>query len=75
MVIYMMNLAGGTKVATMELEAQYDEQHGWFRYNPHTPVVAAPVEEVKVGRQMSAEAKQAISIKAKERWASRKEQA
>lgn len=74
MVIYLMNLAGGTKVATMELEAEYDEKNGWFRYNPTTPVVAAPVEEVKVARQMSAEAKQLISIKAKERWASRKEQ-
>lgn len=27
----------GAKVATMELEAENDEQNGWVRYNPNTP--------------------------------------
>ena len=33
----------GAKVATMELEAVADEKNGWTRYNPDTPVQAAPV--------------------------------
>lgn len=33
----------GAKVATMELEAEEDEKNGWTRYNPDTPVQAAPV--------------------------------
>jgi hypothetical protein len=24
----------GHKIATMEMEAEFDEQHGWVRYNP-----------------------------------------
>jgi len=33
----------GAKVATMELEAVYDEQNGWTRYTLGTPGEAAPV--------------------------------
>jgi hypothetical protein len=33
----------GAKVATMELEMEMDEKNGWTRYNPDTPVQAAPV--------------------------------
>ena len=35
----------GAKIATMELEAEADEQNGWTRYNPDTPSEpeAAPV--------------------------------
>ena len=58
--IYLQHPIHGTKVATMELEAQYDEKSGWVRYNPSThsdPVVeAAPVNtlEVKRGRPRKA---------------------
>jgi hypothetical protein len=27
----------GAKVANLEMEAVYDEQNGWVRYNPDTP--------------------------------------
>jgi hypothetical protein len=33
-VIYMRHPIHGAKIATMELEAEYDEQNGWVRYNP-----------------------------------------
>ena len=58
--IYLQHPIHGTKVATMELEAQYDEKSGWVRYTPGTlsdPVVeVAPVNtlEVKRGRPRKA---------------------
>ena len=36
-VIYLRHPLHGAKVATMELEALYDEQHGWQRYTPGEP--------------------------------------
>lgn len=54
-VIYMTHPVHGAKMATMEEEAVYDEQHGWTRYNPDTPseVVeeAAPVNALEVRRR------------------------
>jgi hypothetical protein len=41
-VIYLKHFIHGSKVATMEAEAEYDEKHGWVRYNPDTP--SAPEE-------------------------------
>ena len=32
--IYLKHPIHGAKVATMDLEAEYDEQNGWVRYNP-----------------------------------------
>jgi len=32
--IYLMHPTHGRKVATMELEAEFDQQNGWSRYNP-----------------------------------------
>jgi hypothetical protein len=32
--IYLKHPIHGAKVATMDLEAEYDEQNGWTRYNP-----------------------------------------
>jgi hypothetical protein len=32
--IYLMHPIHGRKVATMELEADFDEENGWSRYNP-----------------------------------------
>jgi hypothetical protein len=37
MVIYLSHPVHGRKVATMDLEADFDEQNGWMRYNPDTP--------------------------------------
>jgi hypothetical protein len=36
-VIYLAHPVHGRKVATMDLEAQFDEKNGWLRYNPDTP--------------------------------------
>ncbi len=42
--IYLKHPIHGAKVATMELEAEYDEQNGWVRYNPNElqPVAEIP---------------------------------
>lgn len=32
--IYLRHPRHGVKIATMDLEAQHDEQHGWERYTP-----------------------------------------
>jgi hypothetical protein len=45
MVIYLMHPVHGTKVATSELEAEYDLKFGWLPYNPDTLVEAAPVKK------------------------------
>ena len=42
--IYLQHPVHGAKVATMELEAVYDEQNGWTRYNPDTPAPAPDAE-------------------------------
>jgi hypothetical protein len=39
--IYLMHYRHGVKIATMELEAQYDEQNGWVRFDPDE-LVAEP---------------------------------
>lgn len=56
MTIYLKHDVHGTKVANMDLEAEYDEQNGWERYNPDTPSapeVAAPVNELEPKRRRS----------------------
>jgi hypothetical protein len=45
-IIYLKHPIHGTKVATMELEAEHDETHGWERYELDTQPEA--VEEVIV---------------------------
>lgn len=32
--IYLKHPRHGTKIATLEMEAAFDEEHGWVRYNP-----------------------------------------
>lgn len=51
--IYLNHPDHGCKVATMELEAEYDEKNGWTRYNPATPLEleAAPVNVLEVKRK------------------------
>jgi hypothetical protein len=41
----------------MELEAQFDEKHGWTRYTQDTPVIseAAPVNALEVKRRRRTE--------------------
>jgi sugar (pentulose or hexulose) kinase len=40
--IYLMHYRHGIKIATMELEAQYDEQNGWVRFDPDEMVDDLP---------------------------------
>jgi len=42
--IYLKHPVHGNKVATMELEAVYDEDHGWSRYNPDMPDLGSEFE-------------------------------
>jgi hypothetical protein len=35
--IYLKHPVHGTKIATLEMEAEFDEQHGWVRYNHEEP--------------------------------------
>jgi hypothetical protein len=41
----------GAKVATNDAEIADDEKNGWTRYNPDTPVEAAPVNVLEVKRK------------------------
>ena len=55
-IIYLQHPKHGTKVASMDLEADFDEQNGWERYNPDTPSApeaAAPVNELEPKRRRS----------------------
>jgi len=47
-IIYLKHPNHGSKVATMEAEAEYDEQNGWKRYNLDTQLeeIAKVIEEV-----------------------------
>jgi hypothetical protein len=51
--ITMIHPVHGAKVATMELEAVADENNGWTRYNPDTPVQVAPVNTLEIKRRRS----------------------
>ena len=55
MTIYLRHPVHGSKVATMALEADFDEQNGWERYNPDTPLdsEAVPANELNVKRRRS----------------------
>jgi len=47
--IYLSHPVHGRKVATMELEAEYDESNGWSRYNPDMPASASESETNALG--------------------------
>ena len=36
--IYLSHPKHGVKIATMEMEAQYDEMNGWSRFDPDEPL-------------------------------------
>ena len=54
-IIYLNHPTHGNKVATMEMEAEFDEQNGWIRYTDETPseeeLVAAPINTLEVKRR------------------------
>lgn len=41
-IIHMKHPVHGTKIATLEAEAQADEKRGWTRYDPLAPKVPSP---------------------------------
>ena len=43
-VIYLRHPIHGAKVATMEMEAVYDQRNGWERYTPGAEDVCQPAE-------------------------------
>ena len=45
-IIYLRHPVHGAKIATMEMEAEYDERSGWERYTPG--VVDEPNDEPPV---------------------------
>jgi len=53
--IYLMHYRHGIKIATMELEAQYDEQNGWVRFDPDE-MVADDLPDAEVEANVMAEA-------------------
>ena len=53
MQIYLKHPTHGHKVATSNLEAEYDEKSGWVRYTLYTPVEVEPVNELKRRRKTS----------------------
>jgi hypothetical protein len=60
-IIYLKHPIHGTKVATMDAEAEYDEAQGWERYELDTQpepvaevikeIIAAPVNTLEVKRR------------------------
>jgi hypothetical protein len=45
--IYLMHYKHGVKIATMEMEAQYDEANGWVRFDPDELVEEAAEEIIE----------------------------
>ena len=54
-VIYLEHPIHGTKVACSNMEADFDEQNGWERYNVATPAIEAEVVEVAVEEPVAIE--------------------
>jgi hypothetical protein len=52
-IIYLKHPIHGSKVATMEAEAEHDEAHGWKRYELDTQT-APVVEEIKAVEEVIA---------------------
>lgn len=52
--IYLKHPIHGTKIATMDLEVENDEQNGWVRYTPDTPSISEEVETVEETTEVAA---------------------
>jgi len=50
-IIYLKHPDHGNKVATMDLEAEFDEQNGWVRYTHDTPSISEEIVESDVEEQ------------------------
>jgi len=50
--IYLRHPTHGTKIATMDLEAEADERNGWSRFDPTKPAtVDTPANELETRRR------------------------
>lgn len=50
--IHLKHDTHGEKIATLELEAEHDEKHGWVRYTPgESSSVEQPVNELRPRRR------------------------
>jgi hypothetical protein len=50
--IYLKHDTHGEKIATLELEAEHDEKHGWVRYTPGESALSdQPVNELRPRRR------------------------
>ena len=52
-VIYLTHPVHGAKVACSDIEADFDAQHGWERYNPDEETESEPI--VRRGRRKKTE--------------------
>ena len=52
--IYLEHPIHGTKIATMDLEVENDEQNGWVRCTPDTPSISEEVETVEETTEVAA---------------------
>jgi hypothetical protein len=53
--IYLSHPIHGNKVACSDMEAEFDEQNGWERYNEDTPTPVVEVVEAAVEEPVAAE--------------------
>ena len=53
-IIYLKHPDHGTKVATIDQEAENDEQNGWVRYTHDTPSISVEVETVEESAEEAA---------------------
>ena len=53
--IYLEHPVHGTKVATLDIEADFDEQNGWTRYTIDTPTEEVEVVEEQVEEPVAVE--------------------
>lgn len=54
--IYLKHPVHGTKIATMDIEAENDEQNGWVRYTHDTPSISEEVEPIEQSVEIAAPA-------------------
>jgi len=65
-VIYLKHPIHGHKVACNDMEADYDENHGWERYTVDTPIVQESVVE-EIEPEVEAAPANALEVKTRRR--------
>jgi hypothetical protein len=67
--IYLQHPDHGSKVATMEQEAENDEQNGWTRYTIDTPTPVVEVVEEQVEEPVAVEVVNTLKPKSRRKTA------